>query len=340
MTVYEAARAWLKRLRGMDAAVAAQLIEAYLPIEARIAHELQLLQKQVAQAIADGENPVTWIRRTERLEILRRQVVDEIERYMGYAAQTIIGAQRNVLGESVEAAEAIVRAGQAQTPNRAVALAQWDRVPVQSFESLVGFLSDGSPMREWLLEKAPETWEEVQARLLHGLAVGQNPRVVGRAITEALDGNRVRAQATARQTMMNNSRTATLDNFRANRRVLNGWYWFAACDMRTCPVCWAKHGTFHGLNEGLYSHINCRCTAVPGVIDVPVTWETGAARFANLDPDEQEQIIGPGALALYREGRITLEDFPARTHSPRWGPGLRKRTVGELERLAELREAA
>lgn len=88
--------------------------------------------------------------------------------------------------------------------------------------------------------------------------------------------------------------------------------------------------------NGIIVH-NCRCSMLPQTVtwaelgfDVPETRadvEPGTEWFARQDEALQREMLGPGKLAAYRAGRITLPDLVEVTHHPRWGRGRRERSL-------------
>jgi hypothetical protein len=75
----------------------------------------------------------------------------------------------------------------------------------------------------------------------------------------------------------------------------------AVLDARTCPICWSLHGRIFASDKKVFSHPNCRCTLIP-VIKGMKPVETGAEKFAKLQPGFQKQILGPARYELYKSG--------------------------------------
>ncbi len=86
---------------------------------------------------------------------------------------------------------------------------------------------------------------------------------------------------------------------------------------------------------------NCRCSPLPltrpwadlGVRGVPETrFEPvlGETLFARLPAGRQREVLGPGKLDAYRDGRITLADLVQPTVHPVYGRGLRERPLRGL----------
>lgn len=108
-------------------------------------------------------------------------------------------------------------------------------------------------------------------------------------------------------------------------RGRGGWYWRAELDRRTCPVCVARHGSYHTADETFDAHAGCRCMPQ---WDRPQ--DDGAQWFSAQDSATRTAILGPGKAALYDAGTITLADLVVPTSSPRWGAGVRVATLADL----------
>jgi SPP1 gp7 family putative phage head morphogenesis protein len=168
--------------------------------------------------------------------------------------------------------------------------------------------------------------------------LGQNPRVIAAQIRTALGGNLARALTIARTEMLGVYREAARRTYSANP-IVTGWVWWSALDRRTCPVCWAQHGTFHEPSEPFGGHPSCRCSMLPSTkgwkelgFDVPETRvdvKPGEEVFAGLDADTQRFILGPKKFEAYARGDITLPDLVKETHSPRWGIGHAERSLDD-----------
>jgi SPP1 gp7 family putative phage head morphogenesis protein len=191
----------------------------------------------------------------------------------------------------------------------------------------------------------------VRDALVDGILNGRGPRVTARAVRDALGSSTARALTIARTETLRAYRAAALDTYRANSDVVKGWVWHATLDGRTCPVCWAMHGTEHTLDATLGSHPNCRCAMVPQT----VTWrqlgfagiretgwqpQLGSDLFAQASEAVQLAVLGPGKFAAYQAGELALEDLVQPTRSTRYGKGLRERSLRDALRSREGRKAA
>jgi hypothetical protein len=116
--------------------------------------------------------------------------------------------------------------------------------------------------------------------------------------------------------------------YQENSDVVHAWRWVAACNGRTCAVCWAMHGSVHTVDEQFVSHPGCRCTQVP-VTDLSPGLATGPARFANLDTETQRRILGPKKFDAYQSGQISLKSLAGMKDNGRWGMTRHERNLAD-----------
>jgi hypothetical protein len=127
-------------------------------------------------------------------------------------------------------------------------------------------------------------------------------------------------------------REASRANYAANSDIVEGWYWLAKLDDRTCVSCVAQHGTQHPLTETLNDHHNGRCAPIPAIKGLPSPIEqTGEQWFEGLSEAEQRRIMGDKKWEALRDGKFALGDVTGTYDDPVYGPMRRARTLKELE---------
>ena len=342
-TLEQAARTFRASLLRRDEASLRRVMAAYRPVLAGIQAEIADLTAQIAEARAAGTviRPA-WFRQQGRLQALEQQVYAQWRTFAAAAFQEITATQREAVEAGLRDGAALLRA--ADDTGRAALLVGGDvaRLNTEALTELVGTLSDGSPLRALLTELGTEAAEAVEAALLRGVAIGYSPRRTAKAIRDALGGSLHRALTIARTEHLRAYRTATLERFRlAGDTILRGWQWRASPSSRTCPLCLAMDGREFGLDEPFASHANCRCSPIPLVRGrAAPERQFGSAWFAQQPADVQRGILGPGALKLYQEGRITLDDLVVIRRDPRWGPTLARRSLPDALAAAAQRAAA
>lgn len=317
--VYDVSRRFRKQLDARDIKALRQLARLYAPV-------LKELDLEIARALSDIESNPQRIYRLLRLRRLREVIASEVRKFAESATALIVAAQEQGLEAGLEhslvqirsAAATIGVSGVFSTPN------------TNALRELIGVLSDGSPVRKLLNRYGKEAGRIATTILIKGLGKGENPKKVARELHVRMQMPLRRAQMVSRTEMLRAYRSASLAGYRANSDVVKGWIWLSAANSRTCPVCWAMHGTFHPLSERFASHIACRCTQVPAVRgSLPVV--SGEELFRELPAEKKLEILGKGKYQLYAEGRLDLPDLVAKGRDATWGNYRRERTLKELQ---------
>lgn len=339
--IHSAIDTFRKALLAKEELAVQQMALAYDVAGLRIQKSLEALVERMEQALASGE-PVSeaWLKQEQRYHELLRQVDEALGELAEEQAGPLIDAQRGYVHLAAEHAGKLTTAALGAAPE-GVSLT-WNRLPRNVLETFVGMASDGSPLADLLAELGPHAGEGIREALLGGIAQGQSPRVVARAISDAFEVNRARALTLCRTEMMRAARLATIHSYAANPDVVDGWIWVASIGSgEVCPCCWAMHGTEHSNSEILDDHPNGRCVAVPktkswaqitGDPDAPDTRpviSTGEAEFAKLSPEQQREILGPAMYELFRTGKVGLSHQVVQTSNPRWGTMRRAATLTE-----------
>lgn len=245
-------------------------------------------------------------------------------------------------------AEAALIASQApRTEQAALATLVSSRVGPSALDVIVARTTGTITSRT--LPLAPAASEAMRRELIRGIALGDNPRTAARAMLRrvegAFNGGLTRAIVIARTEMLDAYRAAAGLFHQANRDVVSGWTWVADLGPRTCPSCWAMHGTLHPPSEpGPDDHQQGRCVRVPTLTswaelgisapEPPSVVPDARAAFDALPESTQLQIMGGRRLELIRTGQVDWSDLAARRDTPGWRPSIVPRPVRDLERLA------
>lgn len=152
-------------------------------------------------------------------------------------------------------------------------------------------------------------------------------------IRRAFDGLFRSWARAARQYVYRQLRNVITAEVERQKDKYRGWVWVSQCDRRTCPVCWAMHGTEHQATTHMVSHLMCRCWPKPvrrgakyggGV-------ERGVDLFRALPGEDQRAILGPGKYALYKSGKLDLMDLVGRRSAGQgYGPSLYERPLKRI----------
>lgn len=163
--------------------------------------------------------------------------------------------------------------------------------PVIDPSAYAGLSRDGRPLSESL-----------QSPLIGVLAALKD----GKTPEEAIKYGRDRATRMVGVDYDNAHRTALMHVINEDDRF-DGWSRSLA---GTCGAC---ASVASGVNHALYFevHPGCQCVASPVVKGVVSTVAvlTGVEIFNQKTPAEQDEMLGPEAASLVREGTITLDDL-------------------------------
>lgn len=338
-SIYEVAKDHSRRIRNLDKQTAARVFLHYVIAFGNIREEYERILRMAASAAQRGETiSRSWLRRKAMLEQAMARIGSRLNQLSASVSAEIANAQRAAIELGSAQAIDTMAAGQRASTGRLTVGATFSRAPVEAMEQMVGFVSDGSPLRVVLSRYGEESREAISEALVTGIVEGKNPRTIAREIREEVDGNRAKALTIARTETLRAHRTAAIENYRENTDVLEGWMWMANLDARTCVVCWAMHGTIHPLSEDFGTHPNCRCSPLPVVRNAPIELEPGVARFEKLSEEEKREILGKGAYERYKRGDITISDLVGREDDRRWGPVRFRRSLKEVDDLQADRE--
>jgi SPP1 gp7 family putative phage head morphogenesis protein len=332
-SIYVIAEEQRQRVFALDRRARARTLRAYAIAYTALSRELAALLSEIEAAQAAGEAiSAAWLLRRERYHRLLEQTALHVRRFADVMGTEITATQRIAVEAALAHSARLVAVGVTdRRAPRPQVVAEFNRVPAESLEYLVGYLSDGSPLKEVTLRSfTVDAVAQVDEALIEGLSVGKNPRQIGRRIQQALDVPRYRAERIARTEVLRSYRSAATSNYEANSDVLEGYVRLAALDTRTCPVCWALHMTRYRLGEQIEVHPNCRCTPAPLVIGKTYDQPAGPAAFAALPPEDQMAILGRAKYDLYSRGEMRLEDLVDRREDPTWGGTLRERSLAEI----------
>lgn len=240
-----------------------------------------------------------------------------------------------------------------QLPPRAEVGIGFDRIDLNAVEWIVKRTTEQINARHWPL--AMDATEAMRRELVRGVVVGDNPRTAARNIVTrcegAFNGGLSRAVNIARTEMLDAHRAGAQASQDADADVLAGWIWHCKLDTRSCPSCWAMHGTLHPLAEpGPLDHQSGRCSRTPktktwaelgfDIPEPPDVLPDAQSAFRALPRDDQLKIMGPQRLNLLDAGRINWADIPQRRTTTGWRDSYHARSASDLERGANQRDHA
>lgn len=331
--VIDAAVAFRRQVADQEQAAAGRLVRAYTRAYARLANSIAALEEQVtAQRAAGASVHATDARKLMALRSLQEQTIGEINRFAVFADTEISDAASNMILLGGQHARGFVAAYSRQL------VARFDMLPVESVETMLGFLADNSPLRTALVGRLGQAVAGRMAdALVDGIATGMGPRQVAALARRELGVGLTWALNTARTAQLWSYREASRANYAANRDIVAGWIWWAELSSpRTCMSCIAKHGSRHSVDETLNDHHSGRCSMIP---DVPLARrlgvkgpeiEPGEDWFNRQPEDKQRNRMGPGMFDAWKGGAFAFSDVSQTYQDAVYGEMWREATLKGL----------
>jgi len=316
------------------------LQEAYGPSRERL---LSLIESLVTQISADGTLTVTEAMQLGRARELLRRIEIEAGKLAEITGEIVPQAQQAAIEQAIERAR-VLTVAQAESLQQAAKIAtQWTALNRDALTDLVGSLSDGSPLSDWIERVVPDAVQTVRDTLIDGVARGINPNDLARALSEATDLPLQRALTMARTETLNAYRSASIKTYQENDDILAGWTWIAAHDDRTCSACLAKSGQDFPLTvQFMPTHPRCRCSPAPKLKDDSLlpALQTGPEWFAEQPIDWQRQRFPVALRGDFDAGRVGIEDMAHLRRDDIWGDSYQTATIGQARANAKARLAA
>lgn len=303
-----------------------RLAQSWFEMEVALNDQMQLLAFELLARKEKGDVITEQlIRRMERYQSLKNQLKDQVLRYTQQIAVPDIESEQLAYGELgfKQAAQAITGAS---APSIGV---QFDRLPVDAIEDMVGLLGNGSPLNTLLQEAYPDALDGIAKGLLNGLAQGLSPDKIAYDMAQGMGLGLERITLIARTEQLRVWRTSTERQYQNSNGAVLGKKRLAARD--ACMACLVLDGEFIPLGEPLSDHPRGRCTSVPVVRGAPeLKWETGKEWFEKQSEELQRERMGDQAFELWKAGAFQLEDLAMHKHSDEWGDSLATRPVIQL----------
>lgn len=317
----------------------------------RVVALLTELQKELAYRLITEDNLTAFTK--ARLQALLKQATDAVDRYYamieGTMAQTLQGV-------------ANVTAGQSAATLNTVIVSMEAALPTETFLArlITNALIMGAPSSDWWQKQGMDIAFRFSNVVRQGVVQGlTNEQIVARivgspskGITGIMDIARSNARSLVHTSIMAVSNAARVETFETNMADVADLMWLATLDTHTCIRCMARdmHTYAMGTHEPLDGgppweggpgalHWGDRCVAslsmrpIKGMPPLPVGGRAsstgpvaGNTSFADyldrMGKDWQDRVLGPGRAALYRSGKLTLEQL--------LGPGMSPLTLAQL----------
>ena len=279
----------------------------------------------------------------DRLSTLVRELEELIDSVTPHAVRITEDGQTAMVAKISADLLPMVNAAAGEKPS-GVSIA-WNGLPEHALQAFVGFASDGSPLAHVFDQVGKEAAEVIRQRIADGIAQGENPRTVARSLQGVMGASYARMETICRTEMLRAHREAARQTYADNADVVTGYQRLCAGDSRVCAACWALHGTVYETDEIMPTHANCRCVMSPitpswgdmlgpGYEDLPDTRPdvpTNDELFSRMSEEQQEEALGPGRYALWKDGKVSLSDMAVVSNDATWGPTARVATLEELQ---------
>lgn len=338
LLVLEAMR---KQLAVMTTAQTVALTRAWVEAWDVLAPELNLAILELLAAAKNGRVPASVVARNIRLRDTLQQargMLDELAGTTNVQVTTDVG---QALLDALDHHEALVRSQ--LPPGQAGAAINFARV---SPEAVAAMVERSTQSIHKFTRPLPADVERImKQQLIRGITVGDNPRRTAARMLKLsegrFNGGLTRALNIARTETLDAHRSASQSSEKANTAILEEWEWSADLSARTCPSCWAQHGTRHPLSEeGPLDHPSGRCARVTITkswkdlgfdIEEPESLTKDAeAEYNNLTPESQAAIMGKTRAQMLANGEISWSDLSRKQDNPGWRPSYNATPVKDL----------
>lgn len=299
-----------------------RMVSQWRNVERALRAEAIELALEVTALRASGHTVPRWrLLQMQRTRDLLEQVQEQIRLYAVSAGELLSARQLTLLNLGIEASAAAI---EAMAPGL-----QFNRLPIEAIQNMVGLAGDGSPLRETLEASYPHGADGILDEMVRGVATGKGPREIARsAIRHGLSRSLNHMMTVARTETLRAYREATRQGY-IRSGVVAGYKRLSARDRRTCAGCLSADGAFYMLDEPFASHPLCRCTLVPQIIGADNDIGSGAEWFEGQSEAVQREILGPTRMELFRRG-IPFDRFGTRREDARWGASYVPATVREV----------
>lgn len=324
-----------------------QLVAAWARAWEQVEAEWVTAIDDLVDASTDGKWPsrreISRARRAQRALTITHA---EVLRLADFTGVHVVTAAREVTDEvGVWQARLIASQMPASAGDTATLVATFDRVDADALGAIVERTTEQvTSLSKPLADDATEAMHQA---LVRGVALGDNPRVAARRMVQQVqgrfNGGLTRAMTIARTEILDAHRSGSAAAQFANDDVLAGWVWQAQLDGRTCPSCWAQHGSQHTLEEtGPNDHQQGRCARLPKTktwrqlgfdVDEPADLLPDAReQFDKLGRSDQLQVMGATRLHALDSGAIAWADLSTLRRTPGWRDSYVPMRVGDARR--------
>lgn len=318
-----------KDLTAMTDAQTLTLTRAWVDAWDALAPDFQLALLELMAASKNGTVPQSMVARNIRLRDALQQARATLDELTTQTNTVLTNDVGQAVLDAMDHHAALIQTQ--LPPGHAGTSISFTRTSPQALAAIVQRTTE--QIHSSTLPLPADVEQAMKRALVRGIAVGDNPRrTAARIVSQAegrFNGGLTRALTIARTETLDAHRAATQASEGTNEDVLTEWEWHASLGGRTCPSCWAKHGTRHPLSEaGPIDHQCGRCTRVSVTkswkdlgfdIEEPKSLTPDAQTvFNKLTPESQREIMGAKRLELLQSGQIQWADLSTKRETTGW----------------------
>ncbi len=371
ITIYDVIQQFSAALLRQERRAASQMVRVYFAGWKQVKKRIDQLQQEydvtTAAGTAVGEN---WIYQWQRQQALNAQIVKELDKFASWGEKFVTENQRKAIAAALEHSEVLTIL---DLGGKANVVGFFNRINPQAVEAMVGINQPNSPITRLFSTLRADGMRAAQSALEQAVLLGYNPRKTAPLLRDALSISLDRALNISRTETLRAYRVAATENYKSNEHIVKGWKWVSACDARTCPACFAMHGTQHDAGEVMQTHPSCRCVEAPITytyeelferhgIDpslgaqadaVPIDFKatarkygvdpqrmrgfiSGEAALQSLTENQQISVLGKTRWQAWKEGLLDVSDMAAETYSADYGGGIKVKPLRDLFSAEEL----
>lgn len=304
-----------KELDQVDSQARQDITAAYDKVITGITTDLRMLEQDIADARANGEdvNP-DWLRRQFRYQRLIQQASTEFDRFSGEAVQHLEAARfKSVSGGAMLAYETLGSVGVSRDLFAG-------NINTQAFERLVSSLGF-EPLQEIFDSFGDKESKLIQDGLVKGIGSGKGVAAITNDILKSFDqafGAR-RIATIVRTESMRAYNASLAEQYAKVDHLIAGYRWVAALQQRTCLACLGRHGKIYKTYQRT-QHVNCRCILSPVAPDSEVEYPSADTFIRGLPETKQRKMFPtPDAWIAFRDKKVGLNDFAGVRKDKKWG---------------------
>lgn len=294
--------------------------------------EPDLTSALLDQLVAGEQVTRTQLLRSTRLRNALVVIKGQLEDLAHDAGVRITGDLAAIVDAAGGAQASIIDSQLPPKADQLVDLNAWSRVDERQISAIVRRSTE--QITSLARPLSAQAYDVVRRELIRGVASGSNPRVTAvrmvRRAEQGFNGGLTRALTIARTETLDAHRAAAALGQAQHADVLGGWIWLAELSTRTCPSCFAQHGSEHPLSEpGPFDHQQGRCSRMPQTktwaeLGFPDMKEPASiipdagAYFDRLPAADQKKILGVRGHEAWKAGEFPMTDWSARRTTPGW----------------------